>query len=410
MRRTSRWLLIGVFVGLLVGLSVLLALRIVGREPVQNVTNATVVVPHPSYGGGGGGSPAPVQPSTPPARVVVPVNVTINTSVEASLYAAYLQTYLQPDGGVISNAQPVSWCPSACIGCDADVTSEGIGRLARVAVLEGDKATLDKVNAYAKTVMKNPAGYLDWKLTDGVGGSCGGNNSAVDGELILIGALLKADQRWPNNGYGMDARSLMAALKPGLINGTYLPMCMYEQGGVAAACEPTVFLGYLNLPVLKQMCAIDSFWCGVHDANKALLIKAVQGRGIYSTYYMTQNRWAYQNAPIHPNWCLLMLSSDGDADAWSAVKPFYDQQRPLILAGGQLCQEFNPSSGCRMANPALDVYATWLEMAGARNDTQLVAALRAYIDKKIPTLPTTPLAGVDNFQNIITLSGLGATH
>jgi hypothetical protein len=252
--------------------------------------------------------------------------------------------------------------------------------------------------------------YLNWKLTDGVGGSCGGNNSAVDGELIMIGALLKADQRWPGNGYLADAQGLMDALKPGLINGTYIPMCMYNQGGKAAACEPTVFLGYLNLPVLKKMCAVDSFWCGIHEANKALLIRAVQGQGVYSTYYMATNIWAWQNTPIHANWVLAALAKDGDADAWAAVKPFYDQQRPLVLAGGQICQEFNPSSGCKLANPALDVYATWLEIAIERGDAELAGALRTYIDNKLPTLTTRPLAGEDNFKNIITLEALGATH
>ena len=334
-------------------------------------------------------------------------------TAEQALYSAYLAAYLKDDGGVISNVGSVSWCPNSCIGCGSDVTSEGIARLARVAALEGDKQTFDKVNTYAKTVMRHPeTGFLMWKLkSDGSVGGCGGENSAVDGELILIGARLKADATWPNNGYGADARALMESLKSGLINGSYLPNCMYAQGGKAAACGKTVFLGYLNLPVLKQMCNIDPFWCSIHTLNKQLLIRAVQGEGIYSTYYADQNRWAWENAPIHPQWAMKMLVADGDTDAWAAIQPLYTQARTMFLnntANGrsEICQEFNPSSGCKAVNANLDIYSGYLEMATARNDVVFASALKNYIIEKLHTISTKPLAGVDNFQNICTLECL----
>jgi hypothetical protein len=333
-----------------------------------------------------------------------------------ALYSAYLREYVGRNGRVISNHGKVDWCPNSCIGCDADTTSEGIARLAHAAALIGDKQTFDVANSFAATWLRDRrTGFLMWKLdASGRPGSCGGANSAVDAELIMIGALLDAQQRW-GGVYAADARSLMGALKPGVVNGSYLPSCLQDQSGHTVPCSQTVFMGYLDLPVLKRMCALDPYWCGVHERSKALLIAAVQGNGVYSTYYLpsggTPGRWAWENADIQPNLVLKQLATDGDADAWAAVKPLYDEGRGVFLANraqgkSEICQEFNPETGCKIADAPLRVYANYLEMAVARHDTAFADELRKYIDEKLATLPSSPLAGQDNYGNIVVIEAL----
>jgi hypothetical protein len=386
-------------------------------QSVVPVVQERSVARQPSSAGGGG---APVAPAVVNRTVVAPqqaVAPSADRSLETALYGAYLSEFFRSDGSVISNKKSVSWCPNACIGCDDDVTSEGVARLVKVAVARGDKQSLDRALGYVRSTMRHPeTGYLMWKLNgDGSVGSCGGQNSAVDSELILIGALLDADKRWSNQGYGAEARALMESLKSGLTVNGYVPNCMYSQGGRAAACSQTVFLGYIELPVLKRMCHIDVFWCGVHTTNKNLMKSAVQGRGMYSTFYVDQNRWSWENADIHPQWLLKHLVMDGDSDSWAVARPFYEEARSLFLNNtavgkSEICQEFHPESGCKVSNAPLRTYAGYLEMAVARNDVAFKNALLSYILGKMGSLPSKPLVGDDQYGNVVVLEALGVAY
>jgi len=47
---------------------------------------------------------------------------------EYAIYDTYRSEYLAADGAVISNYQPVPWCPNSGIGCDNEITSEAISK------------------------------------------------------------------------------------------------------------------------------------------------------------------------------------------------------------------------------------------------------------------------------------------
>lgn len=334
-----------------------------------------------------------------------------NLPVEQSgFYNSYLITYTDSSGYIKSNHLPLSWCPNSCIGCDGDVTSEGIARLMDYAVSIGDKKILDQEIDYYYNTMKHPVtNHMMWKLNaDGSPGSCGGVNSAVDAELIAIDALIEASKKWSTDSggrsYSQTARLLMDSMKPGIIDGKYLPYCMYVQGTETRPCERKVFLGYVNLMVLNKMCNIDAFWCSVYSNSKTLMNNAIQNNGVYSAYNVDTQQFTYENAPIHPNWVIKHLAIDGTTTKY---QPFYDQSRSIFMGNKQICQEFQPGSGCKQGNPATWVYSEYLEMAKAKGDTQFENALAAYINEKVDSGQYSPIAAADNFGNIVVLQALG---
>ncbi|MCK9370193.1 hypothetical protein M0R04_09835 [Candidatus Dojkabacteria bacterium] len=95
---------------------------------------------------------------------------------EQAFYTKYVQVFVKQNGAIISNYQPVSWCTNGCIGCDEDVSSEAVARLALYAVQTSDKVTFDReVSYYYNTMMHPQTGHMMWKLnSDGSVGSCGG--------------------------------------------------------------------------------------------------------------------------------------------------------------------------------------------------------------------------------------------
>lgn len=342
--------------------------------------------------------------------------------IEQSLYDEYRTLFVKPTGAVIANYKPVAWCPNAGIGCDNDITSEAIARLARYDVLSGHKEDLDLEIDFYYNYMRHPTtNYMMWKLNSDLTPSLNGDGkavSAVDAELIMIEALLDADKLWEKDSNGRTylstARLLMDSLKEGVFDGKYIPFCMYPEGNNSLPCEKKVFLGYLNLPTLKKMCSIDSFWCSVYDESKLIMIGALNGKGAYTVYvpepyrysdYLKSNGgYQYENAPIHANWVIRNLVADGGQDTWLAVKPYYDEAKNIFLNEyPSICQEFNVIDGCKKLTPTVWVYTHYLEMASMRKD-------EAYAKKLIEFIYTDRLITIDRpdqFANIAAFESLG---
>lgn len=339
----------------------------------------------------------------------------------SNFYVSYVGAYVKPSGAVLSNVESVGWCPNGCIGCGEDLTSEAWGRLIKVAADYGDRAMVNRELQFFKETMRHPeAGFAMWKLNpDGTSGSCGGQNSAIDAEMLAAEGLFIAELRWGTDPSGKSyeawAMEILESIKPALIDGLYLPHCAYPAGSEARACERRSFLGYDNLRVLKKACQVDDSWCPIHDANKELMIGAVQNGGIYSVYYHDTNTYTLENADIHNNWALKHLAMDGDADAWAAVRPMYDEARTTFMANraqgkSEICQQFDPGSGCKMSNPPQRVYAHWLEISSHRcavTDSSLDCDFR---DELIEVLVQKhkqdshyPLIAPDNFGNIVVM-------
>lgn len=336
------------------------------------------------------------------------------SSYERALLDAYISTFVKDNGAIISNPTPVAWCPNSCIGCGDDITSEAVARFASYAAKAKQKDLLDREIAFYYTVMRHPStGHMMWKLdADGKAGSCGGQNSAVDSELIFIEGLLIADEQWQTDSagrsYRQTAREVMDSLKAGVLmrNGkSYLPYCMYPQGNETRPCRNVVYLGYVNLAALKRMCEVDTFWCAVHSDSRQLMIQAVQNNGIYSAYNLDSQQFEYIEAPIHPMWALRHIVESKDNAAWLTVKPFYDHARAEFMSSGKICQEFQPGKGCKLENPSLFIYADYLRMAHARSDVAFAERLTQYIERK-GAEDGNPLTNPDNYGNVAVLEAL----
>lgn len=345
------------------------------------------------------------------SRLVVVPAASAASVAEDALYAEFLKDFLTREGGVVSTVGPVEWCPDPCAGCGGDVSSEAVALLAGYAARRGDRAVFDVADGYAESSLRHPeTGLLLWKLdpSGGVGG-CGGDRSMVAPDFALVGALLRAEERWPAEGFGASARRLAEALKGGLLADGYVPGCMMARGGVAAPCDADVLLDRLDLPVLASLCYEDVSWCAVHTANKALLIKAAQGAGVYDSYNAASKEWSWR-AGEGATRVLTLLVLDGDSDAWAAAKPHYYESRAVLLnatpgGGSRLCETFKPDKGCVVADADVRVYADYLVMARARGDEAFADALRTVLLRKLAA--SEPLAGNDAVTNVRVLDALG---
>lgn len=350
---------------------------------------------------------------------------------EKQLFKAYESLYISDNGYIISNHVPVPWCPNACIGCADTVTSEAVARAALYASQSGDKVTFDKmVNFYHITMAHPETGHMQWQLNpDGSSGACGGQNTAIDSELIFIGALEKAMDKWGSNAqtslgysYVQTQEKVSNSIKGAVIDTKYgktLAMCGYPSGDGVAPCENKVFLGYLQLDNLDVMAELDPYWIEVRDGTKEVLKAGTTTEGVYSTYYSDDDRFAYEMADIHPNWMLKSLLTSDHLDTQAVANDFYIEARDIFLnnrenGGSEICQEFSPIFGCKLSNPDLRVYGHWLEIASYQSlittdarDIDFMNELISYIKAKVDaTKGADGIPSNDNFGNIVVLEAL----
>lgn len=373
----------------------------------------------------------------PPPNVTVTTNASVNSSPvfsspfglgpnEALFYTVYLQRFVAPTGAAISNVIPVRWCPNSCIGCDGDVTSEAVSRSTYYSTLTKDKPITDRYTHFYNTADAHPGtGFMMWKLNNDTSvGSCGGQNSAVDAELIMILALDHARATWMVDGDGTPYLTtetrIMHGLSGGIITTTYgqtLPFCMYPTSNnpstaVARPCGdvggmPTVYIGYLDLRALNAMCGLDTTWCPVYAGSKKLSIAAIQNGGIMTSYQLGDSTFGVREHYIHNLWVLKHLLQDGSTDSIAAAKPLYLVARAQFYTDGQICGEFNPGTGCK-TDSRTAAYAEYLSMASALHDDQFVKDLITKLQARcaLDELGEGPiLCGPDNYGNIAVLQG-----
>lgn len=340
---------------------------------------------------------------------------------ENAFYTLYKATFLKANGAVISNYKPVPWCPNGGIGCDNDVTSEAIARLARYAYLTGDKLTFDKVVSFYSNYMKDPNTYhMRWLMNSD--GSSKSSVSATDADLIFTEALINAQDKWGGN-YDLTANNLLKYFKTGLYNNN-IPLCMspWNTNGVMTlkpcgtfgndANALRVNLGYLSLQSLSKICEFDSSLCPAYASSKNLMIGSIQNNGVMTRYYLLNNTYAYSDEEgwIHQNWVLKNLGTDSGTDSWNAIKPMYDNSKSRFMADRSICQSFKVGSGCDLksyeATP-ISVYAVYLEIAVTHDDKAFANELIKQMQLKIKSGQDYPLAGTDNFANMITLESFG---
>lgn len=372
-----------------------------------------------------GADPAPTPNTTAPPPGPIESNPFGLGAKEAQFYAVYLERFVAPTGAAISNVVPLSWCPNKCIGCDGDVSSEAVGRSGSYSAMTKDKPVFDRYTAYYYARMRHPGtDHMQWKLNnDGTVGSCGGQNSAVDGELEMIEGLGVARRQWTADAqlkpYLDTEKLIISSLQDGIVTTPYgqtLPHCLYPTSNDPATAKslpcgdtggkPLVYLGYLNLVALKEMKTVDSAtWTPVYDGAKRISIAAIQDGGVMTSYELASNTFGRRESYIHNLWVIKHLLEDGSAESTAAAKPLYDKARAQFYTNGQICDDFVPGTGCKPGTRT-GAYAEYLEMAVALKDTTFVNDLiktlhaRCAIDElgegKI-------LCGPDNFGNIVVM-------
>lgn len=332
-------------------------------------------------------------------------------------YSDYVTTYIRPSGAAISNHQSVSWCPNACIGCSEDVTSEAVGRSLFLSAAVQDKPIADRYIDYYYDTMKHPGtGHMMWKV-DGSGqpGSCGGQNSAVDGELEAIEGLKIAQQTWSadtkHRPYATTRIMIENSLKSGVISTPYgqtLPHCMYPTSNDPLTAKllpcgdtggkPVVYTGYLNIRALTIMCEDDSQWCPVLAGSKNILKQSFRNGGIATSYQLGDSAWGERESYIHGLWVLKHSMESGDAALIGIAKPYYDQSRASFYVDKKICQQFDFGTGCKLTNARTGAYAEYIEMAVAIGDTQFANDLIAYTLSKCTV--DGNLCNKDNYGNV----------
>lgn len=391
-------------------------------------------------------SPPPISPTPTPTPISNDPDFTNPFGLgenEYIIYQAYLSAFVKPTGAAISNPEPVPWCPNSCIGCDGDVTSEAVGRSLSFSARSSDKPIVDRYTNYYWMVMRHPGtGHMMWKIDEtGQVGSCGGQNSAVDGELEAIEGLEYAKERWGADAQGITytqtQREIMDSLKDGIVTTLYgqaLPNCLYPTSNdlstaKALPCsdadgKPVVYIGYLNLVALKYMCDIDATWCSVHSGSRAVVLEAFRDNGIYTSYSVGSGLFGEREHYIHNLWVLKHACEDGLCTEGSEPKKHYDTARAVYYGQlphngenicapddsscspslGLICDQFIPKRGCKIGSRP-GSYGEYLEMAVALGDVQFAKDLRNTIYQKCFE-DGDQLCNPDNYGNVAILQAL----
>lgn len=349
---------------------------------------------------GGGGS------SDEPADDPDPVSVSSDLN---ELMNAHVQYFGRADGSFISDKGLLSTNP--CIAQGETISSESMGRVMKVFVETGDKTSFDRSWNWVQENMIHPEyGWMMWKLeADGTAGSCGGFKSAVDSEMIAIGALLDAGDRW-GQAYYDDAQTLMDVMYKGVFDGKYIPYCLQPDGREAdgiGPCVREVYLGYIPLEILHRMASIDNKWEPVYQAHLSLSKGAVQQQGMYGAWVADGNYYVWKEAWIHTNWALKHCAEIPECRP--SVQHLIDANTVLYKEQNRkLCQEFFPPEGCKISNPPYDVYGHWAEIY-CGHDAEMCQEMLYELHSKwlyAPQGVENPLIHKDHFSSISIIEGI----
>ncbi len=192
-----------------------------------------------------------------------PQAVNINLSAYNAAQSAYSQwksIYVRPvSSGMFRVVRPEN---------NNDTVSEGIGYGMLLSAFAGDKSTFDGLWAYGQKYMDGK-GLMNWDIDQN--GNVIGQGSATDADEDMTYALIKANSKWPGNGYDNAARNLITHMKSTeLINGNYLnPGDNWGQTDVInpSYLEPSYYRAFAQI-------SGDSQWNSIANATSSWLNQA----------------------------------------------------------------------------------------------------------------------------------------
>jgi endo-1,4-beta-D-glucanase Y len=250
---------------------------------------------------------------------------TASGGVNSSGFSAkFDQYYNSVMGGANSNGQvytqrasnlAVCLDKSNSFGGANTAKSEGQGYGMMLAVMRGDRQKFYALWNYTSTRMRSSYGLFNWQTSFYNNDQVIGNDTAPDGEIWIITALLLAQKKWNDAGYGQAADQLLGVLrnnKATYFNNNVVRFVPYRNGGSPNHTDPS----YAN-PAFFQFWEErhpGQGWGAMVSPHRQLLINATNRNGLapdYSDYSGnpyngSQHAWdAYRvtmNQALDRNW------------------------------------------------------------------------------------------------------------
>jgi len=127
-------------------------------------------------------------------------------SITSDAWAAYRQNFLAPDGRIVDT------------GNGGISHSEGQGYGLLLAVAADDRATFEQIWTFTLTqLLIRDDGLAAWKWVPDADPHIADINTATDGDILIVWALLKASERWGIDRYRDHAAKMAATIGQTLI-------------------------------------------------------------------------------------------------------------------------------------------------------------------------------------------------
>ena len=211
-------------------------------QPASNQPSVTSPTPTPSATG---------LTSTSPTQ-----NIAQNSTAMAaagSAYNSWRSVYVQQvNPGVLRVVRPEN---------NNDTVSEGIGYGMLLSYFAGDETTFKGLWSYGQRYLDSK-GLMNWQIDSS--GNVIGQGSATDADEDMAYALLRADSKWPNQGFGQGAKNLINAMLNTEVQSSNL-INPGDNWGTTQIMNPS----YLAPAYYRAFAAItgDSRWNTIADTN-----------------------------------------------------------------------------------------------------------------------------------------------
>ncbi|AHB09570.1 glycosyl hydrolase family 8 [Zymomonas mobilis] len=158
--------------------------------------------------------------------------------------------------------------------------SEGQGYGMIQAEAAHDKATFDALWQWTKTHLMRPdMALFAWRFDPSQSNPVSDQNNATDGDILIAWALLRAEKRWPKNGYGQDSEAIRKSIgKKLVLSGGGETILLPGLQGFTGTDYVILNFSYYIWPALKAFNEADNgAWHNVIESGKKLLAKAKFG-------------------------------------------------------------------------------------------------------------------------------------
>ena len=270
-------------------------------------------------------------------------------SSEGDLWGAFKQRFLTAEGRVIDTAQ----------GGVSHSEGQGYGML--LAVARDDRPAFARMWSWTRTHLAlRPDGLLAWRWSPEAG-RVDDINSAADGDVLVAWALLRAHERWGEQGHRRAARDLMRAISYAVVR-RYAGRTILLPGPEGFVHDDGLVLNpsYWVFPALSAFAEADPEgpWAALHAEGLDLLRSARFG-----------------SRDLIPDW--VRLTPEGDLVLSQRMGPLwgYNVVRvPLYLIWGG--RHDHPAVNALAAAPATKIDLASGEVVEAVDDPGFAAIRR----------------------------------